>query len=135
MHDNNRCIDRPLEDEIFNLLSTKEQKKLKEICTTVKFKKNELVFKQTLPVSYVFFLKKGIVKEAIEGLQKNYILNILVDNDFLGLTTMFLDTYTFSCKAIEESYICMFNIAPFLEIMYYNKVFMREILTIMNQRI
>ncbi len=128
------CTGCPLDTEYFNFLTTKEKKNLKSSCIKIEFKKKENIFKQNLSVNYAFYMREGLVMDIIEGEHKNFILNILSGPSFLGMSSFFMNSYTFSCRVLENASVCMFPINIFQEVLYSNKKFLKIILKSLNER-
>jgi CRP-like cAMP-binding protein len=88
----------------------------------VKHRKDEMIFRQNTPVSYIQFIQTGLVKLFREGgNEKKVILQIAPPNSFIGMLSVFYDTrYQYSATVIEESKVIYTNFSTFLDIIAEN---------------
>ncbi len=75
--------------------------------THITFNKGETIIKEGTRVSNILYVLDGLVKVYIEGPNKNIIIKLLKNSDFIGLTSLFGDdTYYFSAAALTETKVC-----------------------------
>lgn len=73
----------------------------------VHYKKGETIVKEGSNVSRILFVVDGLIKEYIEGQEKNIIIKLLKNNDFIGLTSLYgEDTYCFTASALKDTTLC-----------------------------
>jgi CRP/FNR family transcriptional regulator, polysaccharide utilization system transcription regulator len=107
---------------LYQELSTEQIELIKENSYVVKYKKNETIFRQDMPISHIITLKDGLVKLFIESEQdKNLILRIIPPNNFLGLISSFRkNQYVFSATAIVNSEVIFTDITVFKNLIKEN---------------
>lgn len=92
----------------FHMLSEPEINLIKESNTQVSFRKGENLTKQGTYASYILFILKGVAKQYLEEKEKNYNLQLLVEGDFVGLSTVFEnETYGYSTIAITDTQVML----------------------------
>jgi len=95
------------------------------------YKKGETICKQGAFTSNVLFIAKGIVKTHIEGTgPKNVNIDILEENSFIDLTTIFnnIASFSFTAVAMEDSAICLIEKSRFKELLETNINFSNEVI-------
>jgi CRP/FNR family transcriptional regulator, polysaccharide utilization system transcription regulator len=70
----------------------------------VKYKKNETIYRQKMPISNLIFIKSGLVKTFKEGdAGKKIILSLESTDSFVGLMSTFCRSqYEFSCTTLID---------------------------------
>jgi CRP/FNR family transcriptional regulator, polysaccharide utilization system transcription regulator len=96
----------------------------------VTFNRKEIIFRQNTRTSHIMFVKSGLVKIFKEGRNGKFIiLKVAVDNDFLGLLSIYGgDTHHYSSSAIQLSQICFVDINVFNRILSQNGEFAAKII-------
>ncbi len=124
----NNCIDN--KDSIFNVLTIKEKKILKENLACVHYKKGENIFKEGFKPSGLISLSKGKVKIFKEGIGgREQIIRLAKCNDFIGFRALFAnDYYSASAVAIENSSICVIDKKELLRFIRQNSDLALEII-------
>jgi CRP-like cAMP-binding protein len=91
----------------YNELTDEQIQLLNKSSYLVTHKKNEVIFRQNQPISYIKFIKSGLVKIYKDGENdKTIILKIASANNFLGLLSIFYESrYQYSATAIENTNI------------------------------
>lgn len=96
----------------------------------ISLKKGELLYKEGALLSNIIYLKSGLVKEFMTGINnKEQIIQIIKSHSYLGLSSMFgtkMSTYSYS--ALEDSRICYIDSDVFKNLIQSNGVFSYEIL-------
>ncbi len=112
------------------VLSDKELDVLSGNIQHVSFKKGEIVFKEGLLTSHVFYLKKGLIKLHQQvGEEREAILKICFPTCYFGLSTIFGNrTNLYSATAIEPTEVCMIDYSTFMELIHNNGKFAFEII-------
>lgn len=84
----------------------------------VSYKKGETVIKEGSHVSRILYVIDGLLKEYIEGPEKNIIIKLLKSDDFIGLTSLYgEDTYNFSAAALNNVTVCSIDPEDIKELM------------------
>lgn len=112
------------------VLSDAELEALSGNVRHVAFDKGELIFREGVLNSHVFYLKKGLIKlhQTVHE-DKEAILKICTPHCYLGLSTIFGDRINqYSATAIEDTEICVIDIATFKNLIYQNGRFGYEII-------
>lgn len=92
----------------FHMLSKSESDLIKASNTQVSFRKGENLTKQGTYASYILFILKGVAKQHLEEKDKNYNLQLLIEGDFVGLSTVFdKETYSYSTIALTETQVML----------------------------
>lgn len=99
--------------EIFESLNRRNQTPVDIDTINITYKRHEQICKQGSPVTHAIYLISGSAKLYIEGLNnRNIILNIMRPGDYIGLLSFFESPhYFYSIMALEESNICMIDLA------------------------
>jgi CRP-like cAMP-binding protein len=89
-----------------NSLNNEEKKLITENIIELKYKKGENICKQGSFSSCIVYINRGFAKRYIEHKEKNFILNISRNGDFIGLSSLFYsDTFMYSAAGIEDCYV------------------------------
>ena len=118
----------------FDTLDEDQFGALSKASLSVKYRSGELIFRQGTPVSHLFYLKKGLVKITREVRNdKVIILDILVEDSFIGLPSVFGDgPYEYSAIAIDDSEVVMTGAAVVKEVVSSNGRFAARLLEHMS---
>lgn len=92
----------------FHMLSESELSLIRKSNTQVSFRKGENLTKQGTYASYILFILKGVAKQHLEEKDKNYNLKLLIEGDFVGLSTVFeKETYSYSTIALTDTQVML----------------------------
>ena len=92
----------------FHMLSESELSLIRKSNTQVSFRKGENLTKQGTYASYILFILKGVAKQHLEEKDKNYNLKLLIEGDFIGLSTVFeMETYSYSTIALTDTQVML----------------------------
>lgn len=92
----------------FHMLSESELSLIRKSNTQVSFRKGENLTKQGTYASYILFILKGVAKQHLEEKDKNYNLKLLIEGDFIGLSTVFeKETYSYSTIALTDTQVML----------------------------
>src|SRR3972149_2721319 len=89
----------------FNELTEDQIKRINEKSYIVRHKKDEVIFRQNTPISYIKFINSGLVKiyKEIDD-KKSIIIKIISLGHFLDINSVFYkNLYQYSAKSIEIS--------------------------------
>lgn len=119
-----------------NLL-THEIKQLSRSCTEVTFDKGDEILIESLSKLHIIYLREGLVKQFTKTENnKEYILQIVKKNTYLGLYSMFNDSANhFYYKALTPIHACYIEWSVFSQIIKENGRFGYEILSIICNNI
>jgi CRP-like cAMP-binding protein len=106
----------------FNQLTDDQVRRINEASYLVNHKKGEDIFRQNKPISYVKYIKSGLVKVSREGEnEKSVIIRIATADSFLGILSLFYEQrHQFTATALEDSNIIYTNLSVFKEIVGEN---------------
>jgi len=126
----NKCKECTEKSCAVSVLNDSELELISRNSSQVKFQKNEMIFKQDSPASFIIFVKNGIVKEHMSGPNKReQILKIVKGPAFLRIASKLkYNNNSYSATAITESDICFIDINIFKELLYHNHKFSYEVL-------
>jgi CRP/FNR family transcriptional regulator, polysaccharide utilization system transcription regulator len=118
----------------FDVLNEDQIRRINENAYLVTHKKDEVIFRQGKPISYVKFVRKGLVKLYREGdKEKTIIIKIVTAETFLGLLSFFdNDRYQYSASALEESELVYLNANTYREILAENGSYAMQFLKIVS---
>lgn len=137
------CADCQLQCDIYKALAETGNNFTEVNPMHVTYKRHEIICKQGNEVSHAIYLVKGTAKLYIEGLNnRNIILYIMKPHSYIGLLSFFeTPKYSYSVMALEESEICMIDLA-FIKKLYIenhdfliklNKAFGKSVASIMQK--
>lgn len=113
----------------YDELTTSQIEILNQNSYTVKFKKNETIFHQDMPVSHIIYLKSGLIKIFREENEKKVILTITKPENFCGLLSSFSgNKYDYSGSSLIDSELVFVDIQVFKNIIKENGNFSLHIL-------
>lgn len=128
------CIVKTSHFSCFDYLNDEEAALLSANKRDVKFKKGETIAKQGSFASHVIFLKKGLAKVYLEGHQKDLILKIVPDNNFVTLSSVFdgNDSFIYSVTTYEDSIATLISMDVFKQLIRNNSKFAYQIINLLN---
>lgn len=111
------------------ILDENELNILESKCAQVEFDKGEIIFKQDAFSSNIVYIKTGLVKVHLKGLNRDQIIKVAKAPTFLGLPTTFADKINqYSATAIDKTIACFIDIDAFKHFIYKNGMFAYEII-------
>jgi len=128
--DNFQMIEQDAVIPFGHLLKGNELQDVINNSNVVTFNKKEIIFRQNTRTSHIMFIKSGLVKIFKEGRNGKFIiLKVAVENDFLGLLSIYGgDTHNYSASAIQLSQICFVDINVFNRILSQNGEYSSKII-------
>lgn len=91
----------------------------------LRYKKNEVIFREGEAVKGVYFMLSGKVKVHTSWGDKEYILRLCSAGDIFGHRGLGLDaTYPVSATALESTSVCFINTALFMTLLRTNNDFL-----------
>jgi len=108
LYDCNNCLFHKITTQF---LKPKDAELIRRTATQLKFKKGEVILKQSAKAAYLVFLHKGIVKFSYENNQgKNFIMTIVSGPKLLGGANLFFrGSNVFSLVAVEDCELCFID--------------------------
>ncbi|MGQ1909942.1 Crp/Fnr family transcriptional regulator [Marinifilum sp. RC60d5] len=112
-------------------LMTHEIKQLGRSCTEVTFDKGDEILTESSSKSHIIYLREGLVKQFTKTENnKEYILQIVKEDTYLGLYSMFNDSANhFYYKALTPVHACYIEWSVFSQLIKENGRFGYEILS------
>ncbi len=112
------------------VLSPIELELLTGNCSEVELKKGDILFKAGSLTSHIVYLKSGLVKESLVGINnKEQIVQLIKAHSYLGLSSMLgYKTSYCSYMALENIKVCYIDTNVFKQIAQSNGKFASEIL-------
>jgi CRP-like cAMP-binding protein len=106
----------------FDELTDDQIKRINDNSYLVTHKKGEDIFRQNKPISYIKYIKSGLVKVSREGEnEKSVIIKIAASGSFLDLLSLFYENrYQYSATSIEDTNIIYTNFQVFRDILCEN---------------
>ena len=117
----------------FDLLTPEEQELINKNQIQVRYKKGEVICKHGTFASHVIYLKEGLAKVYLEGLNDSLILKIITSGNLIGLTAIMEDNNVFhsSAMAYVDSSASLIDINVFRKIVKQNAAFANSIINIL----
>jgi CRP-like cAMP-binding protein len=117
----------------FDDLTPEEAELIAENSIEVKFKKGETICKHGTIAPHIMYLKEGLAKVYLEGLNDSLILKIIPPGNLIGLTSILEGNHIFpySAKAYEDSLVTLIDIKVFRTIITQNAKFAASIIDIL----
>jgi len=104
-----------------DILSKSEIETIKDNSNIVFYNKKNIVFKQDTPTSHIMYVKSGLIKIYRENRNKNLLFNITTPGNFLGIISIYGNTYfQYTAITIEDSEIIFIDLNVFNKILENN---------------
>jgi CRP-like cAMP-binding protein len=119
---------------LFHLFKDSEKELFKKNILEVRFKKGEVIFKQSTYASNIVFLKEGLVKLYLEFQDRNLILQIEPANQLLGLQALCGNNlFRNTCVAYENSTVQMLDLNFFKQLISENAAFGTQVINTLTE--
>lgn len=130
------CVDCPLKQDVFRILSDHELEILNRNRHEVRYKSGETIFKQGTPLTHIACITSGLVKIYIEGMNnKNLLIKLTGTNSIVGGPGMYTDfKHHFTVTALEDTAICQVDVEAFEEVIEMNSKFAVEMMKLQNKQ-
>jgi len=124
----NFCADKSC---AVSTLSPDELELLSGNCVGVALKKGEKLYREGALTSYIIYLRSGLVKESIIGVNgKEQIVQIIKPLFYIGVSTMLgAKVSYFNYKVLKDAEVCYIDAAIFKRLVKQNGHFAYEIMT------
>lgn len=125
-----RCDDCLFRNLSNHFLSAEEHENICSTAVQLRFKKNEIIFKQGDRSSNIAFLYSGIVKFKYQiNNDRDFVLTLVSGPKLLGGANLFFnDTNLFSIEAVEDCDVCLINGKALFQIISENSKYFMAIL-------
>ena len=109
-------------------------KKVDQSRSEVNFSKGELLSKQGMLMTHIFYLRTGFAKLYMENEGERTILGIARPGTFIGIQALYGETvFPFSAEAMTDTEICLKDINVFRELVLENSEFAKRVIGILNR--
>jgi CRP/FNR family transcriptional regulator len=118
-----------------HLLAESELELLMKQSNVIRYRKREIIFRQSARTSHIILILNGLVKIVKESRnEKTILLKLAKKGQFIGLLSVMGDQiYQYSATAIEDIEVCMIDINVFRNILMSNGRFALQIINIISQ--
>lgn len=126
----NTCEICVFRSKAIRTLSKEEVRLLNDNCARVDFNKRDLIFKQGAFSSNIGYLKTGLAKLHMNGLNnREQIIKLSLSPTFMGIPTSLGNRVNqYSATAIEPSSVCFIDLEVFKKFIKQNPLFSYEII-------
>lgn len=98
------------------------------------FRKGELLTKQGMLMTHLFYLREGFAKLFLESAGEKIIVGIARPGTFIGIQSLYGEpVFPFSAEAMTDAEICLKDIQVFRELVLENSRFARGVIEILNR--
>ncbi len=128
------CFECPKKNTCLKYLTDTEIEDIQKNLVQIKFKKGEIISKQSSFITHIMYIREGIAKVYKEtNSQNNLILDITPHDNLIGLTSLFNDNIAqFTVTALQDTFICAFDKKLIENIVLENKLFSKKIINLLN---
>lgn len=118
-----------------HLLTDSEMDLLIKQSNIIRYRKKEIIFRQSARTSHIILILNGLVKIVKESRkEKEVILKLAKKGQFIGLLSVMGDQiYQYSATAIEDIEVCMIDINAFRNVLINNGRFGLQIINIISR--
>lgn len=97
------------------------------------FKKGELLSKQGMFMSHIFYLRKGFAKLYLENDDGLTIIGIARPGTFIGIQSLYGEpVFPFSAVALTDTEVCLKDITVFRNLVLENSEFAKGVIELLN---
>jgi CRP/FNR family transcriptional regulator len=124
------CGDCSCKAGIFKILSDDEFGLICRNRLEVSFNAGEIIFKQGSSLTHLVCITSGLAKVYFKGVEKkNLILRLARASELIGGPGMFVDArHYYSLGAVEDTTVCLIDIASYREAVFRNKSLAFEVM-------
>jgi len=114
-------------------LNDEQMQKLDAGRSELYFRKGELLSKQGMLMTHVFFLRTGFAELLLENAGERIILGIARPGSFIGIQSLYGEpVFPFSAEAMTDTEVCLKDISVFRELVLENSTFAKGVIEILN---
>lgn len=100
------------------------------------FTENNEIFKQGEVAENIFYLKEGIVKLSVRGIEKDKIVKIIKAPNYIGLASVFNNSaFSFTATTLSKSVICVTDKEVYIKLIDNNNKFALEMIKLLSENI
>ena len=127
------CKDCKYKSEPVKRLSNEQLLKVDANRSELVFKKGELMSKQGMLMSHIFYLRTGFAKLYLESDNEMTIVGIARPGTFIGIQALYGEqVFPFSAEAMTNVEVCLKDINTFRELVLENSAFAKGVIEILN---
>ncbi|MCK5029312.1 MAG: Crp/Fnr family transcriptional regulator [Bacteroidales bacterium] len=117
----------------FDMLTEEEKELIDKNQIDVRYKKGEVICKHGTFAPHVIYLKEGLAKVYLEGLNDSLILKIIPSGNLIGLTSISEDNtvFPYSAMTYSDSTASLIDINVFRKVINQNAKFATSIINIL----
>jgi len=128
-----KCMNCTCMSGAFKELTPEQLKRVDHHRSELNYRKGEILCKQGSFVSNLLFIKSGLVKLYLENGDNPTIISIEKDGYWIGLPSLFVeDVFHYTVEALDNTEVCLVNIATFKELLSQNSRFASDIASYLN---
>ena len=133
---NPNCLHCKIKPLATQELNDEQMSKLANDCTTVTFKKREVIFKENSLSLNIAYLQKGLIKLHMKGVGgQDQILKLVKAPNFIGIPTSLGDKINkYSATALEETTVCFISLETFKDLLLSNNRYAYNIIVDLCQK-
>lgn len=114
-------------------LNDEQMQKLEAGRSELYFRKGELLSKQGMLMTHVFYLRTGFAKLFLDNAGERIILGIARPGTFIGIQSLYGEpVFPFSAEAMTDTEVCLKDISVFRELVLENSAFAKGVIEILN---
>lgn len=135
---NTRCINCSCMSKAFRQLQADELETIDLNRTEITYKKGESLCKQGSFMSYMMFVKSGMVKVYIENEEKSpTVISLESCGHFVGLPFLLSKhkIYQYTVEAVTDCKVCLVDLDIFERMIHTNGGFAKELMIMSNQEL
>jgi len=119
--------------ECFKTLNVQQLSEIDNQRLEVSYKAGETICKQGSFASHILYVRKGFVRVFMEGKDKNMILSIVPEGNYIGLISLFGDSiFHYSAIAYEDCEVCLLDTNLFNKLVLDNAEFAALVIKNLN---
>ena len=128
------CKNCELKSEPVKQLTDEQTLRVNERRIELTFKKGELLTKQGMLMSHIFYLRKGFAKLFLENDGELITVGIARPGSFIGIQAMYGEpVFPFSAEAMTDTEVCLKDISLFRDLVLENSKFAKGVIEILNK--
>jgi CRP-like cAMP-binding protein len=114
-------------------LNDEQMRKVDEHRSELNFRKGELLTKQGMLMSHIFYLRTGFAKLYLETDDELTIVGIARPGTFIGIQALYGESvFPFSAEAMTDVEVCLKDISVFRELVLESPGFAQGVIEILN---
>ncbi len=128
------CKDCTYKSEPVKALTDEQMQRVDQDRSELYFRKGELLSKQGMLMTHIFYLRTGFAKLYMENEGERTILGIARPGTFIGIQALYGEpVFPFSAEAMTDTEICLKDINVFRDLVLENSEFAKRVIEILNR--